>query len=188
MEDAQRVKVWNTYFKLAWSAAKAAHEDATGTKYADEFHPLGDTLSLQQHNAVAVLTLCTLAIEARANHLIDELVEQKEISDAVGRAARFLPTRAKWFLLPTLAGKSTKLRDDEIPHQAVATICDLRDALIHVKFDHLTNLPNPGYLQSLFENFVVAMEDMNVVLGRNGELGRRPEVLRIGLFKQPGAA
>jgi hypothetical protein len=85
------------------------------------------------------------------------LIEEGTVSEAVGRAALWLPTKEKWFLIPALAGKSPTLRADTMPHQAIAAICDHRNALVHVKFDRLTTLPNYGGVQSYFENFVAAM-------------------------------
>jgi hypothetical protein len=70
-----------------------------------------------------------------------------------------------------------------MPHQAIAMICDLRNDLMHVKFEELTNkLPKPYTLLSYFENFVKAMEDMNVVLQRDRPTGPLKEVLDMGRF------
>ena len=184
MENPKRVHIWNSFFGLAWDAAKRAHEHSTGKTCHDEFQPLGGTLPRDQHDALATLALCNLAIEARANHLIEELVENGTVTEAVGRAARWLPTKEKWFLLPTLAGKASSLRDDAMPHQAVASICELRNHLVHVNFDRLKDLPKPNTLQSYFRNFVEAMEDMNVILGRTDSSSKRPDVLRLGEFRE----
>ncbi len=130
---------------------------------------------------LAAVVLCNLMIEARANHLIEELVESGKVSDGVGQAARWLPPKQKWFLLPALAGKASALDSKSGPHQTVAQVCDLRNDALHVKYATLRKrLPKPGAMLSYFQRIVAAMEDMNVVLARVPS--QRPEVLRIGRF------
>lgn len=183
MADAgTHVPIWNSFFKLAWSEAKCCFEIGHNCTSDSTFDPVdGGTLPPDQHHALAAITLCTLAIEARANHLIDELVEQG-LSKDTARAAKWLPTKEKWFLLPALAGKKTQLSAATQPHQAIAQICDLRNEIMHVKFDEIARkLPAVGTIESYFKGFVEAMEDMNVVLER-GVPAPRPEVLAKGRF------
>ena len=135
-----------------------------------------------QHHALAAITLCTLAIEARANHLIDELAEEGRLSKDTARAAKWLPTKEKWFLLPGLAGKGIQLNAATQPHQAIAQICDLRNEIMHVRFAEIARkLPAVGTIEGYFMGFVEAMEDMNIVLKR-GVSAPRPEVLAKGRF------
>jgi hypothetical protein len=152
------------------------------TSGSSAFDPVdGGTLPLDQHHTLAAIALCTLAIEARANHLIDELAE-KGLSEDTARAAKWLPTKEKWFLLPTLAVKGTKVSAAVPPHQAIAQLCDLRNNIMHVKFaDIARKRPAVGTVESYFKGFVAAMEDMNVVLGRD-VTAPRPEVLAKGRF------
>lgn len=176
-----RVKIWNSFFKLAWTEAKFLHEASTGTTSAKEFDPLGGTLSEEEFHILATMVLCNLAIEARANHLLDEMVEEGQISRSEGEAARWIPTQYKWFLLPKLAGVTEKLDDTSGPHQAVAQICSLRNNLLHVNYAGLQKqLPKPGAALSLFAKFVEAMEDMNVILGRHKK--HQKEVLELSRF------
>ena len=180
-EEADRVKLWNTFFKLTWEQAKALYETSTGRKSASTFDPLGGTLADEEFRTLASLLLCNLAIEARANHLINELEEQGTISKDLAEAARRLPAKQKWFLLPALANTSTTLDSENMPHQAISMICGHRTRLIHVKYKQLIeNLPGPRDMLTLFDNFVKAMENMNVILGRQGK--ERNEVLEIGHF------
>lgn len=177
-----RVPIWNSYFKLAWDQAKAVHEQATGVRSTAAFVPLGGTLSDGEPEVLAAVVLCALAIEARTNHLIDELVENDAISNDTGQAARWLPPKEKWFLIPALSGRPTQLDSATGPHQAVAQVCDLRNDLLHVNYDGLSKrLPSKETMLSYFRRVVEAFEDMNVVLGRIDE--PRQEVLRLGSFE-----
>jgi hypothetical protein len=120
-----------------------------------------------------------LAIEARANHHIEECVEKKQVTQQEAAAAQRLAPLAKWILLPRLAGRRRRIVPEKPPHNAVAKICARRNALVHVNFDRLKRtLPSKREVLSWFDGFVAAMEDMNVVLNRV----RRPRqsVLRIG--------
>ena len=180
-KPTDRVRIWNTFFKLTWNEAKSLFEATTGRESSKQFDPLGGTLDEQDFHTLATLVLCNLAIEARANHLIEELVEKKEITREVGDAAQRLNTKHKWFLLPCLARVSVSLKSDCGPHQSIVQICALRNSLMHVNFAHLQKtLPTADTTLSLFSRFVEAMEDMNVVLGRVPKA--RDEVLERGKF------
>ncbi len=182
MSDAsERVKIWNTFLKLAWEEAKSLYETSTGVDCKKEFNPAGGTLPDEEFHKLATLVLCNLAIEARVNHLIDELAEKDTISEKVAEAAQRLPPEHKWFLLPALAKIPKTLESSKMPHQAISEICNLRNHLIHVNYRNLMKiLPEANKTLSLFENFVKAMENMNVVLGRIKR--ERDEVLQIGNF------
>jgi hypothetical protein len=178
-----RIIIWNTLFKLAWLEAKRVFEIDQNCESADDFRPPGGTLPDDQFHVVAAVVLCNLAIDARANHLIDELVESGKISSEVGQAARWLPTKHKWFLLPALAGVPAQLSSSSGPHQAVAQLCDLRNDFLHVNFAGMKGrLPKPSTMVSYFERFVEAMEDMNVVLLRDRPNGPLRQVLDTGKF------
>ena len=152
---------------LRGGEAKSVFENSTGTSSTKDFHPLGGTLADEQFHILATLVLCNLAIEARANHLIEELKEEKTISNDVAEAARRLPTKHKWFLLPALARVPTVLDGGNPPHQAIAQICGLRNDLMHVNYTNLKKrLPTAATVLNWFSDFVVAMEDMNVILER----------------------
>ncbi len=177
-----RVWIWNTFFKLAWTEAKRVFEIENRCESKDTFDPLGGTLPDREFHVMAAVVLCNLAIEARANHLIEELVEEGKISPDVGEAARWLPTKHKWFLIPALAGIPASLNSASGPHQAIAQLCDLRNDFLHVNYQGLKQrLPAAGTMLSYFRRFVEAMEDMNVVLKRDRN-GPKPEVLKIGQF------
>jgi hypothetical protein len=177
-----RVRIWNSFFKLAWGEARALYENSTGKKVAKRFRPLGGTLTDQDLHVLATLLLCNLAIEARANHLIDELMDRGKLTPDEARAAQQLSIQHKWFLLPKLAGIDKKLDTNSGPHQAIAEICRLRNDLLHVKYTSLLNkkLPSPSKALSLFERFVEAMEDMNVILRRHRKANKA--VIDLGKF------
>ena len=128
------------------------------------------------------MAFCTLAIEARANHLIDKLLDDNRISRAESVAAQRIAPEQKWFLLPKLAGRRRRLPDNAGPHQAVKEICTRRNALVHVDFGKLSEqLPAPRKMLSLFRGFVQAMEDMNVLM--RDTRGPRKRVTRLAEFK-----
>jgi len=177
-----RVRIWNSFFKLTWLEAKKVFELSNNCTCEDSFAPLGGTVPEEEFHILSALVLCCLSIEARANHLIDELHEHGKISSEIADAARYLPTKEKWFFLPTLAGIiPNTLSSDKQPHQAIKQLCDYRNALMHVKYKELTiKLPKAKQMLSYFDNFVKAMEDMNVVLKRHSE--PNPRILDIGQF------
>ena len=177
----ERVKIWNTYFKLTWEEAKSLHETSNNKTCQKTFNPAGDTLPTEEFHNLATLMLCNLAIEARANHLITELEEKGKLSKDMAYAAIRLPPDKKWFLLPTLAKVRKTLDSNTMPHQAISEICSLRNDLIHVKFTKLKDkLPPSRKTLILFKNFVAAMENMNVVLNRIRK--ERNRVVEIGEF------
>ena len=180
-DPSDRVAIWNSFFKLAWLEAKRVFEVDKNCRSAQTFAP--GTLPEDQFNVLAAVVLCNLAIEARANHLIEELIEDGKITPDVGQAARRLPTKHKWFLLPALAGVPAGLSSSSGPHQAVAQLCDLRNDFLHINYKLMKErLPQPGTLLSYFQRFVEAMEDMNVVLQRDRPNGPLPLVLDMGKF------
>jgi hypothetical protein len=126
----------------------------------------GGSLPDEKYHVLALLLLCNLAIEARANHLIHELHERGRIAEKVAKSALWLPTEEKWFFLPILAKSSTKTKTGQMPHQAISQICDYRNDLIHVRYAKLCKkpLPTPRNMISLYNNFVRAMENMNVII------------------------
>jgi hypothetical protein len=96
-------------------------------------------------------------------------------------AVHFLRTNEKWALLPKLSGKVAVVDFSCRPHQAVAELCGLRNDFFHVKYDQLVeSLPSPRKVVNLFNDFVEAMEDMNVILGRVKK--HRKTVLNIALI------
>jgi len=182
MIDAKkRVMIWNTFFKLAWEQAKRLNDTGSQKKSKKKFKPLGGPLPDGKFYRLATLALCCLAVEARANHLLDELVEEGKISKKENEAAQRLPTKYKWFLLPKLAGVNQKLDETKQPHRSIVEICRFRNSLMHVSYNSLQKkLPKKTTMLSLFEEFVKAMENMNVVLGRIKK--ERKKVLDIGKF------
>ena len=80
-------------------------------------------LSDDETSRLILLIYCTLAIEARANHLIDELVERGRLSESESTAVQRLSADAKWFMLPKLAGVRKRLDPARPPHQAIVELC-----------------------------------------------------------------
>ena len=181
VDSDDRIPVWNTFFQLAWESARSVHEVTTGHPSQAIFDPWGGTLPQGRREVLAAVVLCSLAIEARANHLIEELAESGILSYETARAARRLPTKEKWFLIPARARSNSKIESASGPHQAIAQVCDLRNDFLHVDYSGiLGKLPTADAMLSYFRRVVEAFEDMNVVLKRTAE--PRPEVLRLGRF------
>jgi hypothetical protein len=177
-----RVKIWNSFFSLARRDAKSVFELRHKCKTAGGFNPLGGTLGEEPTAVLGALLFCALAVEARANHLIEKLFEEGKLTRKEAEAASFLSPDRKWFLLPRLAGRRRSLRADVYPHKAIVEICSLRNALVHVQSDRLSaQLPQPDTLLMLFEHFVAAMDDLNGVLGKSR--GARKRVRDMGRFR-----
>lgn len=182
LNTPDRVRLWNSFFYLAWQNAKGLFEIQNSCTSSARFAPKGGMLNNKQRATLATVAFCTLAIEARANHCIQKLLEDRRITERECEAAQRLSPEAKWFLLPKLAGRRRALRSDSGPHQVVSQICGLRNDLVHVNFAKLSNkLPQPSAMLSWFDRLVEAFEDMNVVL-RDARRPRR-RVRRVGTFK-----
>lgn len=178
------VKVWNTFFKIAREQAVFTKK-SQNNEWSDPGHTFsGGTLDDSKMHSLAVVACCLLALQARTSHLIEELREKNKLTPMQARAALHLPIQEQWALLPKLARrhKRTDISFDKAPHQAVAELAQLRNDLFRINYDKLLgNLPPPGKALSLFNEFVYAMEDMNVILGRHKRHHKR--VLGIALDK-----
>jgi hypothetical protein len=181
LPNSDRVRIWNTFLAEARASSKTLFDLTNGTVSKDTFTLLGGTLSDQNRAILLALIHCTLAIEARANHLIDELVERGRLTEDEANAIQRLQPQQKWFLLPKLYGSKVKLRSDRAPHQAIAEICSRRNSLVHVNFRRLKDkLPDGKRMLKLFEQLVDAVADMNVVLRRTRRVQKH--LTRIGRF------
>jgi hypothetical protein len=109
LPNSERVKIWNSLLCLAHSQKERLRTGPPLLHSGPALHPKGGRLSPEQEAVVGLLTFCTLALEARANHLIEELYEKGRISDPEARAAQRLTPEHKWFLLPHLAGRRKSL-------------------------------------------------------------------------------
>lgn len=179
LPNHDRVRFWNALFGQAWIEANTL---AQGVNKKPKRRPTGkQNLSDDERSRLLLLAYCTLAIEARTNHLIDELVEKGRLSEAEAASLQRLSAGVKWFLLPKLAGVRKRLDPSVYPHQAIAEICASRNVLVHINFRRLSEaLPSSGKMLSLFQGFVAGMEDLNVVLKRVRRARRK--VIDIGVF------
>lgn len=179
---SERVRIWNSFFLLARREAKTLFELQNRCQAKDGTSPLGGMLNEEQRLVLSTLAFCTLAVEARANHLIHKLVEEHKISQAEGDAAEWLAPERKLFLLPKLAGRRKSLDPRTSRHRAVVEICSMRNDVAHVRFARLSKrLPTPAKMLALFEEFVDAMDNMNTVL--RDSRGPRKRVREMGRFK-----
>jgi hypothetical protein len=180
VDASERVEVWNTFFKLAREQAVFAKklEDASWLDRGHTF--LGGTLDNEKTYSLAVVAWCLLALEARESHLVEEFRDKNLISRKEAEAVHRLNIERKWALLPRLAGKRKRVEYDKLPHSAIVKLCKYRNMIFHVKYDELVaNIPSIAEAVDLFNGFVYAMEDMNVILKRHKK--HRKRVLRIAL-------
>jgi hypothetical protein len=181
---ADRARIWNSLFALAWSEASWIIERANGDRVSRAFDPPAGLLSEEDRHIVAAVLWCHAAMEARANHLVEELFEAGAISEDVARAARSLAPGDKWFLIPTLAGSQAWLNAASPPHRVIALLCDLRDDIVRLDDTALRErLPSAATMIGYVEEFVAALEDLNVILRRN-RTASLPALA--GLARRPG--
>jgi hypothetical protein len=128
--------------------------------------------------ANALVMLC-IAIEARANHMIDEVAEDgkwrgKLSPDAVKRQHDFWQ---KWSRLPHNAGVGSGY--DKAKHRVVLEVFEYRDLLMHAKFDEAKSLPGPKELVALYSRWIDAMDEMNCIVR---SVPRNPEIQKLKVF------
>jgi len=180
--ETERVEVWNTFFKFARDEAASLKRLQNPTWVAKQHNFLGGTLDDNKMHSLAVIAWCLLALEAREAHLIELLKEEGNLTPEQAKAVHFLGIKEKWALIPKLAGKHINIDFKIGPHQAVAQLDALRNKLFHVKYESLIrDLPHGQQAVSIFNQFVYAMEDMNVILRCHKKHHKR--VLSIALDK-----
>jgi hypothetical protein len=164
MKPESRVEVWNSYFCVAYEFAKKL-------KNGDEPKcPIleGGLLPPEKHYALMTVLHLALAIEARSNHLLHELKEEEVINKKLRDAVRNVRAEYKWAILPLLK-KKEKINFDRKPHNAILEICLLRNNLIHLSYNDekfIEKIPNKNKTLQLFNSFIDAREDLDVILGR----------------------
>lgn len=167
LPGVDRVRIWNSFLHLARDASARLGKGGLSNTTQNQSARAGGRLSEEQEAVLAALTFCTLAIEARVNHLLEERREKGKMTRAVYEATLWLAPQHKWFLLPQILGCRRHINESQPPHRAIAEICKRRNSLVHVNFARLRDsLPSASEMIDLYRNFVDAMEDMNVVLGR----------------------
>ena len=181
-KDSERVEVWNAFLSLAREQGVAIKKSLE-PKWADKLSPnvilQAERLSEDETRRLSLLTWCMLSIEARANHLIEERVQKGLLPQD---KARSILTKNnfehKWRFLANAACQGIKL--DETPHDSVRKLQQLRTGIMHVEFEKVKNgLPSAAECLDLFNDWIKAMEDMNVRLGRHEKPD--PTVLTIAL-------
>lgn len=180
MDKTERVKVWNTYFRAAREHAAELYPLLNNGKPPQKFDwkPAGETLEGREFHGLGMLTFCCLAIEARVNHMIDEKVKEKKISEKEGgKLKRNENFRQRWVGLANRVGVPLDMQKE--PHKVIWELFEIRDAIFHMRFDELKE--KLSYLSdyNYFTRFVNAMDDYNVKL-RNEPSSA--DVLKIGRF------
>ncbi len=136
-KDSERVQVWNTFFKLARDSGISLKKLQKPSWEGSEHQFSGGLLDDKKMGSLALIAWCFLALESRANHLLEELYENGALSKKEVEAIRFLRTDQKWALLPKLAGKTSRIDFSQSPHSCVAELSALRNDIFHVNYDRL---------------------------------------------------
>jgi hypothetical protein len=172
-----RVMMWNSYLAEARNYAKKLEESGNVSDISDI--PLeGDTLSPEDHYSLMAVLHIAVAIEARTNHYLHELEEKGMVTRKERDALKWLNIKNRWTLLPRIARADEQVDLEEWPHLAISEIHKLRIKYFHVKFEEnriVREIPKKNETLQLYNMFIEAQEDMNVVLGRIG--AKRPDVL-----------
>jgi len=114
-DAVNRVKVWNTFFKLAREQAILLKK-LQDPSWTERVHSLsGGTLNDQKTLSLSVIAWCLLALEAREAHLIEELKDQGKLTPEQAKAAHFLGIQEQWALIPKLAGKRAVINFENTP-------------------------------------------------------------------------
>jgi hypothetical protein len=87
----QRVTIRNSFFRLAWSESNRVFERSRNCTTNNQFSPSGGTLGEEASHVLAALVFWVFSIEARANHLIEELREAAKIGPDLASTVRWLP-------------------------------------------------------------------------------------------------
>ncbi len=169
VRELDRVKIWNSYLLEARKFANDLKK-LTGDMNFPPVSLAGGTLSKEEHYIMMTIIHSVLAAEARANHLLHDLKEKGLINERLRNVILKSNVKTRWALLPELAGKQYELSYDKSPHRAVSELFKYRNQLIHVIYreeDFIQKLPTKSKTIGLYNDFVEAMEDMNVILGRH---------------------
>jgi hypothetical protein len=189
MDSKKRVKIWNTFLKMARDGAVSLKQfESPGWKdsgYSWDKQDYGGTLGEEDMLKLSLLSCCILAAQARSSHLIQECKEYGFIDDNQAESFSHLNFRQQWLILPVIYMKphcKYKIDFDQYPHKVIKKLHELRDNLFHVNHERLKNQLDKidsGELLDYFVHFIDAMEDMNVIIERGGRTEARPEVLEI---------
>lgn len=177
----ERVQVWNTLLSFARreavSIARAVNPGWTDTLAKSTLFEL-ERLPKDVLPRLSLLVWLILSVEARANHLIEERIDNGVL---LARAAQGTLTKnnfmQKWGFLGGSVQKGISF--DKKPHSCVKELSNLRDNLLHSNFDWVKTMPSEREFLRLFNEWVEAMEDMNVRLERPRGRTPLPEVLSL---------
>lgn len=189
MDTRKRVKIWNTFFKMARDSAVSLKQFESpcwkDPGYSWDKPGRGGTLGEEDMLKLSLLSRCILAAQARSSHLIQECKENGFINKNQAESFSHLNFKQQWLILPVINMKphcKYKIDFEEQPHKVIKELHEIRDSLFHVNHDKLKKQLdeiNFDELLDYFVHFVDAMEDMNVILGRDGRTEAKPEVLEI---------
>lgn len=172
--DEERVKIWNTVFAYAYSAA------AEIKGISPDWNPEGGKLSDEDSCKLRLLIFLILSVETRASHLILEKVNDN-ITPEQGESLLQMNFKQQWGLLPLLHQRPKEVKIDfkKPPHKIVADLLAIRNMLFHANLNGLRAYLDKKSQQDLIQyvvDFWESMENMNVLLGRDRKEAK-PEVL-----------
>jgi len=184
METGERVKIWNTFFKLARKSASELKK-INNKSWIDPdpyWEPrVGGTLGEEHTLKLSLLSWCILAAQARASHLIQECKDRDYISKDQADSFGKLNFKQQWLILSMIGMiKTTNTYDiKQYPFEVIKKLHKIRDGLFHVNLNNLKKeldgIESDEILR-YFVDFVKAIDDMNVLI--RGDKSN-PNVLRI---------
>ena len=129
MESKERVKIWNTFFKLARDSAAALKKfesSSSGSSWKDPGYNWnergrGGTLDEKDLLKLSLLSWCILAAQARSSHLIQEC-KGKVMNGDQAKSFSYLNFKQQWLILPVIHMKThnkDKIDFKEYPHQVI---------------------------------------------------------------------
>jgi hypothetical protein len=169
VQGIDRVKIWNSYLLEAREFADKLKNRLSNTDIPSVSLE-GGTLYEEEHYIIMTIIHSVLAAEARTNHLLHDLKDEDIIDERLRDVVLRSRLTTRWALLPRLAGKEHELDYAERPHQAISELDGYRNQLIHVIYKNerfIEELPSKSKTIGLYNDFVEAMEDMNVKLDRH---------------------
>ncbi|HEX7898017.1 MAG TPA: hypothetical protein VF950_09680 [Planctomycetota bacterium] len=165
MHYDDRVKIWNSLLRMARADAINLHDQQSAFPLIDKtWTPKGGTLADDDCHALAMLTHLCQAAEARTNHMIEELSEERRITEPEAHMLKWASLKDRWFSLPRFGRTRKRLDPGKEPQSIVALLAKVRDDIFHVKFDGLHKKLEPMRKPELFTRFVEATFELNRVV------------------------
>lgn len=170
IENVDRVEIWNSYLSEAKRFAEKL-KDCGDNDDPSYFTLKGGTLPAKEYYIMMTVIHSALSIEARTNHLLQELREKNEIGGKLFELVLYSKVKDKWRLLPELVNSPHNIDYDMTPHHAISTLFKLRNKFVHISFerDNIFQGLTKNNIIGYYNQWIEAMEEMNVILERHSK-------------------